>query len=262
MALAFAGPATPIDGRAIEAAARRLGCSVAAVRAVLDVESRGGFLADGRPKILFERHYFSRLTKGAHDARHPAISHPERGGYLGGSKEYGRLAAAIALNRAAALRSTSWGSFQIMGDNFKACGFADVESFVAAMVSGAKAHLDAFVAFVRKNGLDDELVRRDWAGFARGYNGPNFRDNRYDEKLAERYAFHASATSQAASPPPVLQLGDRGDAVVRLQKALGLAADGHFGPGTKAAVIAFQKKQGLAADGVVGKGTWAALNMR
>ena len=59
MPLDFAGPATPLDEDDIAEAAKKLDCEVAAVRAVVDVESRGGFLADGRPKILFERHYFS-----------------------------------------------------------------------------------------------------------------------------------------------------------------------------------------------------------
>jgi peptidoglycan hydrolase-like protein with peptidoglycan-binding domain len=54
----------------------------------------------------------------------------------------------------------------------------------------------------------------------------------------------------------------RGGAVRLLQRRLGIAADGVFGPGTARAVRAFQKAHGLAADGVVGPGTWAALGVR
>src|SRR5688572_2845500 len=130
MPLAFSGPATPLDEVAIADAAKKLGCEVAAVRAVVDVESRGGFLPDKRPKILFERHYFSRLTKGKFDAGHPDISNGKWGGYgAGGAHQYDRLGRAIALDRDAALRSASWGLFQIMGDHCKSLGYADAETF-------------------------------------------------------------------------------------------------------------------------------------
>lgn len=260
MALEFSGPATGLDDAAIEAAAAKIGCQVAAVRAVIDVESRGGFLPDGRPKILFERHYFSRLTKRKHDAAYPGISNPRPGGYKGGKAEYDRLGAAIRLDRDAALRSASWGAFQIMGDNCKLCGFAGVEEFVKAMVSGAPAQFDAFVSFIRKTGLGDELIRRDWAGFARGYNGPVYQANKYDEKLAAAFRFHSAGGSHADSPRPTLRQGDRGEAVKEVQHALGIKEDGDFGPGTKKAVIAFQKANGLYPDGVVGKNTWMKLS--
>jgi len=260
MPLEFSGPATPLDDAAIASAAAKVGCEAAAIRAVIDVESRGGFLPDKRPKILFERHYFSRLTKCRFDAAHPDISNAKWGGYgPGGANQYDRLARAIALDRDAALRSASWGLFQIMGDHCTSLGYSDAEAFVAAMVSGEAAQLDAFVGFVKKNRLDDELVRHDWAAFARGYNGPAYRENRYDTKLAAAYAFHSKGAPRTDSVRPTLRLGDKGPAVQELQNLLGIAADGDFGPGTKAAVLAFQKKKGLVADGIVGRGTWAAL---
>lgn len=259
MPLEFSGPASPLTDEAIEIAAQSIGCQVAAVRAVIDVESRGGFLSDKRPKILFERHYFSRLTDHQFDESHPAISHRKWGGYKGGTREYDRLAQAIELNRDAALRSASWGAFQIMGDNYRVCGFDSAEDFVAAMVSGEPAQLEAFVAFVKGNNLDDELIRTDWTGFARGYNGPAYRANKYDEKLEAAYRFHSAGGPQVLSPRPLLRQGDRGDAVKELQEILGIVRDGDFGPMTKRAVVEFQRSKGLYADGIVGKNTWAAL---
>jgi hypothetical protein len=47
--------------------------------------------------------------------------------------------------------------------------------------------------------------------------------------------------------------------VALLQRALGIAADGSFGPATSRAVKRFQRAHGLTADGVVGPATWAAL---
>jgi peptidoglycan hydrolase-like protein with peptidoglycan-binding domain len=57
----------------------------------------------------------------------------------------------------------------------------------------------------------------------------------------------------------VLRLGSQGPAVVVLQKALGLTADGAFGPATQAAVKALQARAKLAQTGVVATLTWQAV---
>ena len=254
----FIGNPAPLEDADFERAAKALGCAVAAIRAVSDVESGGGFLADGRPKILFERHVFSRQTGRRFDAVHPDIANPAPGGYLGGPAEYARLARAIACDRAAALRSASWGAFQIMGFNHKAAGFDDVEAFVQAMVSGSGAQLDAFVRFIQSAGLDDAIVRRDWPGFARGYNGPDYASNHYAARLATAFARHDRA-ARPETARPGLRRGDKGAGVTALQTALGVQPDGDFGPGTMAAVVTAQKRAGLHPDGVVGPQTWNAV---
>lgn len=58
---------------------------------------------------------------------------------------------------------------------------------------------------------------------------------------------------------PVLALGSGGESVVKLQKLLGIVADGDFGARTKAAVVKFQERRHLVGDGVVGRMTWQAL---
>ena len=42
-------------------------------------------------------------------------------------------------------------------------------------------------SFLRQNRLDSFLTRGDFAGFARGYNGPAFGRNGYDRKIAAAY---------------------------------------------------------------------------
>ncbi|RDI25169.1 uncharacterized protein DUF3380 [Pseudacidovorax intermedius] len=177
---------TPAD---FARAAATLGCEIAAIQAVCQVEApRGGFLPDGRPVILFERHQFSRRTGRAYDASYPDISSPKPGGYIGGAAEHDRLARAAALDRPMALQSASWGRFQIMGFNYEACGFSSLQSFINAMYRSEGDQLDAFVEFIASEGLADELREHRWADFARRYNGPEYAANRYDTKLAAAYA--------------------------------------------------------------------------
>jgi peptidoglycan hydrolase-like protein with peptidoglycan-binding domain len=52
-----------------------------------------------------------------------------------------------------------------------------------------------------------------------------------------------------------------GGSVVALQKALGIPADGVYGPQTAAAVRTFQRNHGLAVDGVAGPATMSALGI-
>jgi putative peptidoglycan binding protein len=69
----------------------------------------------------------------------------------------------------------------------------------------------------------------------------------------------AGASPASATGKPTLHVGSTGPAVVELQQKLQVAADGQFGPKTRAAVIAFQQAHALGADGVVGPKTWTAL---
>ena len=50
------------------------------------------------------------------------------------------------------------------------------------------AQLEGMVNFIKNAGLDDELRRHDWRGFARGYNGPSYAKHDYHGRLARSYA--------------------------------------------------------------------------
>lgn len=171
--------------------AERLDCEVAVIRAIDLVESSGsGFLNDGRPKILFEAHIFHRLTKGLWDAKYPEVSNKQwdKKLYKGGSKEYDRLAIALKLDRPAALMSTSWGKYQILGQNYKLCGYDNIDGFVDDMYKSEVYHLNAFVKFIKSNGkLWEALKTKNWEAFAKYYNGPSYQKNRYPERLENAY---------------------------------------------------------------------------
>ena len=66
----------------------------------------------------------------------------------------------------------------------------------------------------------------------------------------------------SASSEMVVERGDRGHAVRKIQAALGVAVDGVFGAQTERAVKRFQRSHGLVADGIVGPQTRAALGLR
>ncbi|MFV0474306.1 MAG: N-acetylmuramidase family protein [Pikeienuella sp.] len=180
------GPALT-DGD-FKAAAKRLGCEKEAIQAVAIVETRRQANDElGRPTILFERHKFRKFTGGAYNATHPDISGPQ-GGYGRFSAQYGKLRRAAMLDEDAALKSASWGAFQIMGFNHSKAGYGMVSAFVEAMIGSQSNQLDAFVSFVAADsGMKNAIIKKDWAAFARLYNGSEYKKNNYDTTMETEY---------------------------------------------------------------------------
>ena len=183
---------------AIREAANNLGVDVACVKAVAEVESLGnGFNSTGMVKILFERHKFYKFIAQKYGATkanqlaamHPDICSPKAGGYTSSTAtEHKRLDKAIAIDRECAMKSASWGRFQVMGFNYAAAGFANVEDFCVAMWKSEDEHLRAFVNFIKADAnMHRHLKNRNWAAFANAYNGPAYAQNKYDTKLAAAY---------------------------------------------------------------------------
>lgn len=189
------GTSRALSAGDIAEAADKLGIDEASMRAVLAVESAGaGFLADGRPKILFERHIMRRRLEAiGRDADLlakylPEIINTERGGYLGGAAEHDRLHLARQIDPDSAICSASWGLFQIMGFHWATLGYESASVFAGAMAQDEAAQLDAFVRFMHANPATHKaLSARRWADFARLYNGPAYAANKYDLRLAEAY---------------------------------------------------------------------------
>lgn len=178
-------------------AAKALNVEVAAIKAVKEVEtgSKGGFFGLDRPSILFEGHIFwNQLKKNGLDP-HDYVKGNEdilyekwtKAHYKGGMEEYKRLAQALTIHEKSAACSASWGLFQIMGFNYAVCGCANAREFVNRMMESEGAQLDLFVGFLKGNGWDKYLGALDWTGFARHYNGPQYAQNKYDEKLHKAY---------------------------------------------------------------------------
>lgn len=179
-------------------AAKTLEVEVAAIRAVAETETkRAAWDELGRPSILFERHKFSTHSKGLYNRTHPDISFPTAGGYGKVSAQYTKLYRAAVLHEDAALKAASWGMFQILGENHVASGYDTVAAFVDGMMNGEKAQLDAFVAFVGSHRtMKKALQDKDWATFARRYNGPGYAKDNYDTRMKTNYEARKKAEEQ------------------------------------------------------------------
>jgi hypothetical protein len=203
----FHGAAARLTVADIDRAAAALGIEDRLVEAVAYVEANNhGFLDDGRPQLLFEAAWFSKLTGGRWDESHPNISSPVWNSRLYGAEgahQYERLAEAMALDPAAALQAATWGMFQELGANCSAVGFATIADFVSAMCAGEGKHLDIFVAHCVHFRLVGDLQAQDWASFARGYNGSG-QVNLYAAKLEAAYKAgnFPPLPPAPAQPPP------------------------------------------------------------
>jgi len=268
--------------------AEALALDVATIKAVNEVESRGrGFNADGNPKILFEGHVFWKelekrgIDPAAYVSGNEDVLYKKwtKAYYKGGIAEYERLNKAINVvpNNSkvadAAYASASWGLFQIMGYHYEALGYGSVTGFVGDMQLGERQQLEAFGKFLQANNLISYLRNRQWAEFAKRYNGSDYAANQYDIKLKEAYQKYAAMQPDGGAPKVTRELikkGNTGTLVQELQSILNeldyaVPVNSVFDAQTEQAVKDFQSshldkhEQPLTVDGVVGALTWWAL---
>jgi peptidoglycan hydrolase-like protein with peptidoglycan-binding domain len=71
-----------------------------------------------------------------------------------------------------------------------------------------------------------------------------------------------ASTSYTAYKNVILRQGSRGSAVVALQRALHVTADGDFGPRTRSALVTFQTLQHISPNGVADRLVWDRLEKR
>ena len=175
--------------------AEELGVEVAAMKAVVDIESGGrmkGFWAPGVPVINFDKTMYARYkakTKcaGDKDAKVPhGLS-----GYA--HREWTQLVTARRSNQDAADMGTFWGMFQIGGFNYRACGCDSVKEFVRLMSYSELEQLELFAAFITNSGMLEDLRNKNWAAFARKYNGASYAKRGYHTRMANAYAKYKDA---------------------------------------------------------------------
>jgi peptidoglycan hydrolase-like protein with peptidoglycan-binding domain len=175
-------------------AAAELGCSAAVIRGITVVESggRGGYGPTGKPVILYEPHVFSRNSGHRFDSSHPALSSRKWNRALYGKTQehrYNQLLDAVALDVDAAFSAPSYGLFQILGENWKMCGYPSAWAMARCMAQSEADQLDGLLRFVKGKGLTNALRSCTTSPdacvpFVRGYNGESYAENQYHIKLA------------------------------------------------------------------------------
>ena len=174
-----------------------LGVEPACLKAVVKVETgnKGGFEKNGKPQILFEGHVFWRelvklgldpetLKEGNEDILYRTW---DKSKYKGGEKEWDRFEKAAKINRGAAIKSASWGMFQVMGLNYVLCGCGRIEEFEEKMCKDKFSQFVLGMEFLKQSKLIKPLKNHDWIGFAEGYNGPGYAKNSYHLKLKSAF---------------------------------------------------------------------------
>ena len=132
-----------------------------------------------------------------------------------------------------------------------------------------KIALMSAIWFWNKNGLnryaDDGDIKTMTKRINGGYIGLEDRIHHYKEAmeaLGEEAGDHDTVITDDEVPEvelSVLKKGMRGDGVKAMQEALGIGADGIFGPGTEKKLKEWQAANGLTADGIAGPATLGKL---
>jgi peptidoglycan hydrolase-like protein with peptidoglycan-binding domain len=129
-----------------------------------------------------------------------------------------------------------------MGFNAERAGYADAGAMIEAFVDGEDAQVQAMATYIAGGDEADALRARRWEDFAAKYNGPSYKKNRYDEKLAGAFA------ALSAGPLPDLRLRTAQLYLTYLgYNPKGV--DGVMGRNTRDALRAFQTEEALAQTG-------------
>jgi hypothetical protein len=183
-------------GGVLEPLSAKIGIDKAVAVAVIAVESGGsGMGPDGRMIIRFENHLFWTFWGKANPAAYNQFfvfdqntswkGHQYRtqpnGPWLdvhqNQNSEWAAFNFASTIEAGAAKKSISMGLVQIMGFNNRAIGYASPDAMFAAFAADEKYQLLGFFNFVKNDQRQINALRnRDFAGFARIYNGPGQPD--------------------------------------------------------------------------------------
>lgn len=194
----------PLD---LTPAAILLGVDARTIAAVMAVESSGRGVGPSGPVIRMEVHklwsWVPVALRPAVDARfrvrgprawdghewrpNPKEAHFWEPLHRTQMDEHAALNVAKGIDLDAAIRATSYGLGQILGDHWRRCGFASPAEFEAAQATEA-GQVDTMARFIAADPMMVQALRaHDWHRFAALYNGGGQVDW-YAHRLADAYA--------------------------------------------------------------------------
>lgn len=183
-----------IPDSAINRAAQELGIDAEIILAIGEKETHNhGFMPDGRPVAKLESHKLNRYLRAKSLMNHAKKNHPlltqNDYGFAYPPAEYNyRVQPAIDAYQTSGILASSWGRYQVMGFNYKTAGYASAEEFYQAMMTSELEHLNAFKNFVLANPkVHKAMKNKNWDVIAETYNGPQYKNNKYDTALKNFY---------------------------------------------------------------------------
>lgn len=171
------------------------GFELAALLAFIHVETGGeGFNRNGTMKIQFEPTWFKRLSPKSPKtdwSKNRVENQPS---------EWRAFNDAYKYDPEKAIRSTSFGLGQIMGFNYKLCGYSNATDMWNDAEKGLKTQLIQMLSFINSNKkLAQAINNHEWAICAYYYNGSGYKAQAkklgivpYDKQLANAYKIYSS----------------------------------------------------------------------
>lgn len=262
---------------AIVAAAKAEGWPASALLAVVECETSGKpFEQDNHtPSLLFERHkFYSELKqhqpsklKAAIQAGLAIPKWSRSTQYKDQGSSSGRLnviAKARAIDEEVANRAASWGLGQTMGFNAERLHYPNATEMVAELSKGTAEQIEAMVREIKTSHLDKFLIAKNFASFARGYNGAGYKQNNYDTRMKTADERWQRRLGQIASGEYYPKPGKTVTMVYQTKlKELGFNVgkiDGDWGDLATGACSAFQRREGLKITGHPNDETTAVLD--
>ncbi|MCM1293744.1 MAG: N-acetylmuramidase family protein [Bacteroides sp.] len=188
--------------------AEELGVETAAIKAVVDIEAgkqHQGFFAPGKPLVNFDLSMFRQFARknginlSRYSKSHSTVFASPNARRYGSTQaaQQERLRLARTIDNRTGIEGTFWGMFQIGGFNWKLCGCSNIEEFVEKMSRSERDQLELFAQFIKNSGMLPALKSKNWAQFARRYNGASYASRGYHTRMASAYARHKALESKS-----------------------------------------------------------------